>query len=63
MFPAILFFANSDGNWKISPNGSNLILQFRNGKVREYKISRRQAGNEIGLDGNRYFVQTQSECR
>jgi len=55
--------ADSDGNWKISPSGSNLILQFRNGKVREYKISRRQAGNEIGLDGNRYFVQTQSECR
>ncbi|MCA1625313.1 MAG: hypothetical protein LC768_14035 [Acidobacteria bacterium] len=55
---------NSDGNWKISSNGGgSLILQFGNGTVREYKISRRQAGNEIGLNGNRYFVQTQNECR
>src|SRR5207244_3944401 len=43
--------ANSDGNWKISPGG-NLILQFRNGTAREYKISRRQSDNEIGLNNN-----------
>lgn len=56
--------ASSDGNWKISSNnGGNLLLQFRSGTVREYKISRRQAGNEIGLNGNRYFVKTQNECR
>ena len=56
--------ANSDGKWKILPSsGGSLILQFGNGTVREYKISRRQAGNEIGLNGNRYFVQTQKECR
>jgi hypothetical protein len=55
--------ANSDGNWKISPSGTSLILQFSSGATREYKISRRQAGNEIGLNGNRYFVQTQNECR
>ena len=55
--------ANSDGKWKISQNGGSLILQFRNGNAREYKISRRQPDNEIGLNGNRYFVQTQNQCR
>lgn len=55
--------ANSDGSWKISPNGASLILQFQNGTTREYKISRRQTANEISLNGNRYFVQTQNECR
>lgn len=55
--------ANSDGNWKISPNGASLILEFRNGTTREYKISRRQGNNEIGLNGNRFLIQTQNECR
>lgn len=56
--------ASSDGDWKISPGGGgSLILRFGNGTVRQYKISRRQVANEIGLNGNRYFVQTQNECR
>jgi hypothetical protein len=55
--------ANSDGRWKISTNGTSLILQFRNGSTKEYKISRRQQSGEIGLNGNRYFVQTQNACR
>jgi hypothetical protein len=54
---------NSDGYWKISPSGTSLILQFSSGTVREYKITRRQTGGEIGLNGNRYFVQTQNACR
>lgn len=56
---------NSDGNWKILAIGNNarLILQFNSGSTREYKISNRQASNEIGLNGNRYFVQNHSQCR
>lgn len=56
---------NSDGNWKISASGDNasLILQFDNGTRRDYKISRRAAVNEIGLNGNRYFVQNHNQCR
>ena len=56
--------ASSHGTWEISPGGGgSLILQFGDGTTRQYKISRRQAGNEIGLNGNRYFVQNQNECR
>lgn len=55
--------ANSDGTWKTSASGDSLILQFRNGTMREYKLSRRAVSSEIGLNGNRYFVQTQNACR
>lgn len=56
--------ASSDGSWKVSPSdGGTLILRFGNGNVRQYKISRREAGGEIGLNGNRYFIQDQNKCR
>lgn len=56
--------SNSDGRWKISERDAVMLtLQFNNGRVNEYRITRRQAGNEIGLNGNRYFVQTQNRCR
>ncbi|MGA9993789.1 MAG: hypothetical protein WBP93_00100 [Pyrinomonadaceae bacterium] len=56
--------SNSAGTWKVSTRGgAKLVLQFRNGTLREYTISRRQASNEIGLNDNRYFVQTSNECR
>lgn len=53
----------SDGRWRVAARGGpTLILQFRSGGVSEYKISRGQAGNEIGLDGNRYFVRASEAC-
>lgn len=56
---------NSDGKWRIasSGNNANLILQFNNGSTRQYSISARQAGNEIGLNGKRFFVQNHNQCR
>ncbi len=56
--------SNSDGRWRISARGAvTLVLQFNNGRINEYKITRRQATNEMGLNGDRYFVQTQNKCR
>lgn len=49
------------GSWAI--NGNALVLRFQDGSVGQYAITRRQAGNEIGLNGNRYFVEDQSLCR
>lgn len=46
---------SSDGNWSITPAGQ-LVLQFHNGNTRSYTLSARAAGNEVGLDGARYFV-------
>ena len=54
---------NSDGKWQVTPNGGNLLLHFRSGNVKEYKISRRQTNDEINLNNNRYFVRTQNLCR
>lgn len=51
------------GRWSISPNGSKLVLAFENAGTVEYTLSARQAGNEIGMNGQRWFVQTQNVCR
>ena len=49
------------GNWQI--NGSTLVLRFQDGSVGQFAITRRQAGNEVGLNGNRYFIESQNVCR
>jgi len=49
------------GAWAIS--GDDLILRFQDGNVGQYKITRRQAGNEVGLNGSRYFIENQSVCQ
>lgn len=49
------------GAWAIS--GDDLILRFQDGSVGKYKITRRQAGNEVGLNGSRYFIENQSVCQ
>lgn len=56
---------NSDGRWRIasSAGSANLILQFNNGSTRQYSISARQASNEVGLNGKKFFVQNHNQCR
>lgn len=49
------------GTWSIV--GTKLMLQFQNGGTTTYTISKRLASNEIGLNGSRYFVQTQNICQ
>lgn len=57
------FASGADGDWKVvSRGGLTLLLQFRSGATHEYKISARQASNEIGLDGKRYFVKPFGGC-
>jgi hypothetical protein len=53
------------GTWQIQQRGGAavLILRSQRGGQGEYEISRRQANNEIGLNGKRYFVETHNECR
>lgn len=45
----------SDGRWQISPAGQ-LVLSYYDGRSASYTLSPRQAGNEVGLNGKRYFV-------
>ncbi len=51
------------GLWSISPNGQKLILRFQQGGTAEYQLAARQASNEIGMNGQRWFVKEQTECR
>jgi len=60
--PSFSARGGKSGAWSISPNAAKLILRFQNGGTAEYQLSRRQASNEIGLSGNRYFVQNQKIC-
>lgn len=48
------------GQWSVSAN--TLVLRFQDGSVGQYAITTRQAGNEIGLNGKRYFVQANAGC-
>ena len=48
------------GNWSVS--GSVLILQFQDGSVGQYDLTQRQERNEIGMNGRRYFVQSNANC-
>jgi hypothetical protein len=56
--------ANNRGTWRaVNSGGSHqLILQFQNGQMRRYNLSRRQTAGEISLDNSRYFVKSHNEC-
>lgn len=45
----------SDGNWRTSANGE-LVLEFLSGGSRTYRLTPRQAPNEVNLNGQRFFV-------
>ena len=48
------------GRWSIS--GSILLLQFQDGSAGQYNLTKRPAGNEVGMNGKRYFVQANPDC-
>ncbi|MDX1906518.1 MAG: hypothetical protein SF053_05730 [Bacteroidia bacterium] len=53
------------GTWQIAQQGGSPVLRlsFGQGGVRTFALTSRQASNEIGLDGKRYFVQPSGICR
>lgn len=54
----------TEGTWQVKQSGSSvyLILQSNKGGVGEYEVTARQASNEIGLNGDRFFVENHNEC-
>ena len=48
------------GKWTVS--GSVLVLQFQDGATVQYNITSRQASNEVGLNGKRYFLDGNAGC-
>jgi hypothetical protein len=50
------------GRWSVSANGSKLMMTFDAAGTVAYTLSARQASNEIGMNGQRWFVQAQTVC-
>ena len=53
------------GKWQVVAKGTQptLMLRFNDGRVWEYPMSPGKAGNEILLNGKRYFVQAGTMCQ
>ena len=53
------------GKWQVVAKGTQptLILRFNDGRVWEYPMSPGKAGNEVLLNGKRYFVQAGTMCQ
>ena len=60
--PSFAATGGNTGTWSIMGGGTRLVLRFADGDTATYTLSARQASNEIGLNGRRYFVQNQSRC-
>jgi len=53
--------SGNSGRWGVS--GSTLVLQYQNGNVVRLNLTERQKSSEIGLNGNRYFIEPQPNCQ
>jgi hypothetical protein len=53
--------SGNSGRWRVS--GSTLVLRFQNGNVVQFNLTERQARNEVGLNGKRYFLEPQPNCQ
>ncbi len=51
---------STHGTWTV--NGNSLALKFRNGNTTRYTLTKRAASNEVGMNGQRFFVQAQNVC-
>lgn len=51
---------SAHGKWTVT--GTTLTLNFRSGATTRYTLSKRTASNEVGMNGQRFFVQTQNIC-
>ncbi|MEP7075054.1 MAG: hypothetical protein ABI878_04525 [Acidobacteriota bacterium] len=49
------------GSWSV--NGNALVLRFQDASVGQFTLTKRQASNEVGLNGKRYFIQAQNACQ
>ncbi|MEZ4904405.1 MAG: hypothetical protein R2822_22990 [Spirosomataceae bacterium] len=56
--------SGEQGRWEIMArnNAPVLVLKANDGQVFQYNITLRQASNELGLNGKRYFVRTSQQC-
>jgi hypothetical protein len=61
--PSFAATGGKRGRWSVSSNGAKLVMAFDAAGTVAYTLAARQASNEIGMNGQRWFVQSQSVCR
>ena len=61
--PSFAATGGKRGRWSVSANGMKLVMVFETAGTVEYALSARQASNEVGMNGQRWFVQAQNVCR
>lgn len=61
--PSFAATGGKRGRWSVSANGTTLVMAFDTAGTVQYALSARQASNEVGMNGQRWFVQNQSVCR
>ncbi len=60
--PSFAATGGKRGRWSVSANGTTLVMAFDTAGTVQYALSARQASNEIGMNGQRWFVQNQTVC-
>ena len=60
--PSFAATGTNNGTWSITGGGTRLVLRFAGGSVTAYTLIARQASNEIGMNGQRFFVKSQNKC-
>ena len=60
--PSFAASGGKTGSWEVSGGGTRLVLRFAGGGAVTFTLSARQASNEIGMNGQRFFVQAQNKC-
>ena len=60
--PSFAATGGKRGRWSVSANGGKLVMAFDTAGTVQYTLSARQASNEIGMNGQRWFVQSQTVC-
>ena len=60
--PSFAATGGKRGRWSVSANGTKLVMAFDTAGTVQYTLSARQASNEIGMNGQRWFVQSQTVC-
>ncbi|MDI1242142.1 MAG: hypothetical protein PSX80_09510, partial [bacterium] len=61
--PSFAATGGKRGRWSVSANGTTLVMAFDTAGTVQYTLSARQASNEVGMNGQRWFVQSQTVCR
>jgi hypothetical protein len=62
---SLAYASSGNGTWKIDSHsgGAVLILTHNDGQIKSIPITARKASNEVGLNGDRFFIRESKSCQ